>query len=141
MELLVVLAVIGMIVGMSVPALTRYSAQVRLKSVTRQVVGLISLARSLSIGSRAGHAVVVDADAGEITVVNTASGESLEQKVRIPKSVAVEVEVAGEPSPEAQVSFRPNGSLTGRSVSLVLTDRNKHQTITVTGATGAISVQ
>ena len=141
MELLVVIAVIGIIVGMSVPALTRYSAQVRLKSMTRQVVGLISLARSLSIGSRAGHAVIIDPDAREITVENTASGQALEQKVRIPTSMTVEVQMGGEPSPESRVSFRPNGSLSGRSLSLVLTDGKKRQTITVTGATGAVSVQ
>jgi len=141
MELLVVLAVIGIIVGMSVPAMTRYSAQVRLKAATRQVVGLLSLARSLSIGSRAGHAVVVNAQARELTVVNADSGEVLEQKVSLPRSVTVEVQVAGEPAAEAQVAFRPNGSLTGRSVALILSDNDKRQTITVTGATGAVSVQ
>src|SRR3989338_8523510 len=60
MEILVVLGVIGIIVGMSVPALTRYAGSMRLKAVTRQVTGLVSLARSLSIGSPGGPTAHVD---------------------------------------------------------------------------------
>ena len=141
MELLVVLGVIGLIVGMSTPALTRYAGQMRLKTVTRQVMGLVSLARSLSVGSQAGHAVVVDAGSRRITVVNSASGEALEQVVRLPSGISAEVQVGGAAAAEQQVAFRTSGALTGRTASLVLSDGKKRSTITVTGATGAITVQ
>ncbi len=141
MEILVVLGVIGIIVGMSVPALTRYAGQMRLKAVTRQVVGLVSLARSLSIGSQAGHAIVVDAGTRRITVVNSASGEALEQVVRLPSGISAEVQVGGVLASEQQVVFRTSGALTGRATSIVLSDGKKRSTITVTGATGAINVQ
>jgi len=140
-ELLVVLGVIGLIVGMGVPALTQYARRVRLKATTRQVVGLVSLARSLAISSHQEHAVVVDQEERQIRVVNTASGEPLEQVVHLPSSVSVDMEVGGQPAAESQFAFRPTGSLTGRTVSLVLADGERQQTIMVTGTTGAVAVQ
>ncbi|OGX28805.1 MAG: hypothetical protein A3B78_00560 [Omnitrophica WOR_2 bacterium RIFCSPHIGHO2_02_FULL_67_20] len=140
-ELLVVLAIIGLILGMSVPALTHYATQLRLQAATRQVVGLVSLARSLAIGSRQNHAVVVDPERGEVSVVNLVSGERLEQVARLPSGVTVDVQVGGESAPETRVIFRPTGSLEGRTTALVLANKEKSQTVTITGATGAVSVQ
>ena len=140
-ELLVVIGIIGMILATGVPALTGYAKQVRLKTTTRQVVGLVSLARSLAISTRTEHAVVLAEEEKEVRVVNQASGEALEQVVRLPTSVSIEMEVAGEPSQLSQFSFRPSGALAGRSVSLVLADGQKQQTVVVTGATGAVAVQ
>ena len=139
-ELLVVLGVIGILLGLSVPGLAGYSKQVRLKATIRQVVGLVSLTRSLAISSHEDHAVVVDQEHQEIRVLNVASGESLEQAVHLPSSVTLEVQVGGEPSAQTQLVFRPTGSLTGRTVALVLRDREQQHTVTVTAATGAISV-
>lgn len=140
-ELLVVMAVIGLVVGMSVPAFTGYTQRVRLKAVTRQTMGLVSLARSVAISSRQAHAVVMDPENGRLSIVNVASGDALEQTVRLPSSVTLEFEVGGAPMPETQVVFRPNGSLGGRAISLVLSDRQRQQTITISGVTGAVTVQ
>ena len=140
-ELLVVLGVIGVILGISLPALSGYAKQARLKTATRQVVGLVSLARSLAIGSHQDHAVVIDPERKEVSIVNTVSGEALDQVVRLPSSVTVEVQVGGAPSSAWQFVFRPSGSLIGRSVTLLLADRDKSHTITVTGTTGAVFVQ
>ena len=63
-EMLVVLAIIGMLFGMGLPAITRYTRQMRLKATTRQLVGLISLARSTAISAHEDHAVVIDQGAG-----------------------------------------------------------------------------
>ncbi len=140
-ELLVVLGVIGLIVGMSVPALVGYAKQVRLKSTTRQVLGLVSLARSLAISSHEEHAVVVDDEHREIRVVNTVSGETLEQAIHLPSSVSVEIQVGGQNVGATQFAFRPTGALTGRTVTLVLADGQKQQTIVVTGSTGSVTAQ
>ena len=140
-ELLVVLGIIGMILAISVPGLARYSQQVRLKTTIRQVVGLLSLARSVAIGAHEDHAVVFDQETGELTVVNQATGEPLERVVRISKPVALEFEVGGQSSSEAEIVFRPTGGLKGRSVSLVLEDGGKRHVVTVTGTTGAVSVE
>ena len=140
-ELLVVIGIIGMILATGVPALTGYAKQVRLKTTTRQVIGLVSLARSLAIGTRSEHTVIVDAEAQEVRIVNQTSGEALEQIVRLPSSISVEMEVGGQTIEQMEFSFRPSGALTGRSVSLVLADGQKQQTVVVTGTTGAVSVQ
>ena len=140
-EIMVVLAIIGIIVGMGVPALTRFANQMRLTATTRQLVGLLSLARSLAISSHEEHAVVVDAEHQEARVIKVASGEALEQVVRLPSAVTVEVRVGGAPATPSQIVFRPTGSLSSRTMSLMLSDQDRHQTITVTGVTGAVSVQ
>ena len=140
-ELLVVMAIIGLIVGISVPALTGYANSLRLKTTIRQVTSLISFARSMAISSHEDLAVVIDADEAAITLVRQASGEPLEQKVRLPPAVTVELLVGGQPAQEGQFVFRPTGALVGRTISLVLANQNKRHTITVTGTTGAVSVQ
>ena len=140
-ELLVLLGIIVMIVGMSVPALSHYADQLRLKTATRQVVGLILLARSMAISAHADHAVVIDPEQRRVTILNVTSGETLEQKVHLPSSVSVEVQIGGQPSEETKVVFRPTGSLVGRSTTLILSDREKRQLVTVTGATGAVTVE
>jgi hypothetical protein len=126
---------------MSVPSLLAYSSQLRLKAATRQVVGLASLARSRAISSRANHAMVVDPEAGEIYVVNQSTGDRMEQIARVPPGISIEVEVGGEPAVEPQVVFRPTGSLEGRTTTVVLGNSDRIHTVTVTGTTGAVSVE
>ena len=140
-ELLVVLGIIGLILGIAIPGLGGYVQHLRLKTTTRQVVGLIALARSTAISAHEAQAIVVDPEEREIRVVAVSSGEALEQRVRLPKSVTAELQIGGVPSTELQFVFRPSGSLTGRSVSLVLADEQDSQQITVTGVTGAVAVQ
>ena len=137
-ELLGVLGVIGLILGMSVPGLAGYAQRVRLKAALRQVVGLVSTARSLAIGSRDPHAVIVDAEGRTLRVVNLVSGEALEQVVRLPSSVTVTLEMVGEPVTQTQIVFRPTGALEGRSVSLVLEDRGRRHVVAVAATTGAV---
>ena len=139
-ELLVVLGIIGLILGISVPGMTTYPNQVRLKAATREVVGLLSLARSLAISSHADHAVLIDPERRQITVENTVSGEALERVIRLPTSMSIEVEVAGEPAQETRVVFRPTGSLAGRTTSIILADRHTSHTVTISSITGAVSV-
>ena len=141
-ELLVILGVIGLILGISVPGLAGYAKQMRLSAAARQVIGLVSLARSLAVSSHEDHAVVLDGEQGEFRVVNTVTGETLERAVRLPTSVTAEVQMSGETAEDSRVVFRPTGSLSGgRSVTLVLADRTRRNTVTVNGITGAVSLQ
>ena len=140
-EMLVVLGILGALMAMSVPVSLRYVKQLRFKAATRQMIGLILLARSTAISSHEEHAVIVDGQAGEVRVENLASGQALERLVRLPSAVSVSVLQGGEPAPQARVTFRATGALTGPSVSLVVSGGERQQTITVIGATGAVSVQ
>jgi Tfp pilus assembly protein FimT len=141
-ELLVILGVIGLILGISVPGLAGYAKRMRLSAVARQAVGLVSLARSLAVSSHADHAVVLDEERAELRVVNAVTGQAHERSVRLPASVTAQVRVGGEAAEEPEVVFRPTGSLSGgRSVSLVLADRDRRHTVTVNGITGSVSLQ
>ncbi len=140
-ELLVVIAIIGLLVGMSLPALSNYGKQMRLKAATREVVGLLSLTRSLAISSREECAVLIDRERRRLGVMKLASGETLERAVQLPTSVSLEVQIGGEPSDQTQLVFRPTGALSGRTVALILADRDQQSRITVTGVTGSVTVQ
>jgi Tfp pilus assembly protein FimT len=140
-ELLVVLGIIGVIVGMSVPGMVGYAQRVRLKAAVRQTMGLLSLARSSAITSHEEHAVIVDSEEGTLSVMNLSSEEALEQAVHLPSKVAVALQIGGAPSSEDRIVFRPTGALRGRTVSLILSDRDREQTITIMGTTGAIGLQ
>ena len=140
-ELLVVLGIIGLILGISVPQLTAYSNQARLKAATRQLIGLLGLARSRAISAHEDHAVLIDGERRRITVENTVSGEALEQAVGLPPSISIEVEVAGAPAQESRLVFRPTGSLAGRTTSIILSDRDRRAIVTVSGITGAVTVE
>ena len=138
-ELLVVLGIVALVVGISVPALTQLMSRTRLTTAVRQAVGLVSLARSLAISSHTDHAIVLDSERQELRVVNVPSGESLEHVVRLPSSVTVALEIGGQPAANSQVVFRASGGLAGRTASLTLSDHERHHTITISGTTGAIS--
>ena len=141
-ELLVVLGVVGLLVGMGVPALVGYAKQVHLKTATRKVIGLVSLARSLSISSRESHAVIFDPETQELRLVNMKTGEPREEDVlRLPRSVSLQFYVGGDTAAEMKVVFRPTGSLAGRTITIVLASREREQTVVVTAATGFIAVQ
>ena len=136
-ELLVVMAIVGLLVAVSVPGLSRYAGQVRLRATTREVVGLLSLARSLAIGSRSPRTVVIDVAQHRLFIEETAQTEP--RIVRWPASMAVEATAHEEPI--QALIFKPTGSLEGgRAATLVLSQGAKSQTITITSTTGSISV-
>ena len=141
MELLIVLGIIAVVVGMSVPAMTRYSSQARLKATVRQMAGFLSLARSLSIGSQSGHTVLVDIEHRRMTVMDNTSGEVLEQQLRLPQGIDVTLESGGEVLSPAEIVFQPSGSLRGRTVSVIIKEGQKRATIAISGITGAVTAE
>lgn len=139
-ELLVVLAIMGLLVGIGAPALRGYAGAWRLKATTRELVGLLSLARSTAVSSQEAHALEVDADSGTARVINLSSGEALEQRLRIPVGVTIEVRVGQEVASDPQVVFRSSGGLDGRTTVFVLSSQGREQTVTVLSTTGAVSI-
>ena len=138
-EILVVLGIIGLILSIAVPGLGTYANKARMKSATREIVGLVGLARSVAISSHEDHAVIVDAERKTVSVENLKTGKTLERVVSLPSALTVEVQVAGEPAAESRVVFRPTGSLNGRTTSIVLADRDQRHTITVSSITGSVT--
>ena len=140
-EILVVMGIVGLLLATTVPALTHYAARLHVKTAVRQVTGLASYARSLAISTREEHALVVDPSHGTLSIVNLVSGEPLEKVVRLPSNVTVTLTVGGQPSEKLRVVFRPTGSLSGRTAILTLADKERQYTITISGPTGAVSIQ
>ncbi len=140
-ELIVVLGIVGIVVGMSVPGFAGAIRQLRLRTTTRQVLGLLSLARSTAISAHEEQAVVIDLERRDVRVITVRSGEALEKVVSLPATVSIELKIGGESIPDLEIVFLPTGSLKGRTVSVVLSDREQSKTILVTGPTGAISLQ
>ena len=143
MELVVVIAIIGVVVMLGAPALSRYANEMRLKTATREVVGLLSLARTMAISSHASRTVVVDPDQGQLIIEETVESEP-SGRLQLPQSIEIVVETHdGSSMPEGdwRLAFQPSGALSGRSVSVVLSSPTRSQTVSVTAATGFISVQ
>ncbi len=138
-ELLVVIGIIGIILATSVPALSGYATQVRLKTATREIVGLLLLARSLAISHHAPQSVVIDLEQGELSL-DGATGDLASRRVRLPPAIQIEV-TESDGSERSQVTFQPSGALAGRSISIALSNGKRTQTILVTGVTGAVLVQ
>ena len=142
-EILVVIAIIGVILSTSLPALSGYAGQMRLKTTARELRGLFSLARSSAITSRSSRTVAIDPEKGEAVIEETLQEEE-PRRVRLHSSLRVEVQVSGQEgaaSGPVQVTFQPSGSLLGRSVSVTLSNGSRTQTIAITGVTGAMSLQ
>ncbi len=135
---MVVMAIVGLLVATSVPALSRYAGQVRLKAATREVVGLLSLARSLAIGSRQPRTVVIDAAQRRLFIQETAHTEP--RTIRLASSLTVEATAHGEPI--QSLVFKPTGALeaTG-AVTIILSNGPRRHTVTVASTTGSISVE
>ncbi len=133
------MGIIGLVVGLAVPAFARFAQNVRLKSTAREVMGLVSLARSLAIGSHQDRTVSLDLEQGLLRVFDE-QGEPLEQQVRIPPSITVELQIGGTPANDSSFVFRPTGSLAGRSASLVLSGQQKRFVVMVSAATGAVTL-
>lgn len=137
-ELLVVMAIVGLLVATSVPALTGYAKQVRLKTATREVIGLLSLARSLAISSRSVRSVLLDEDRHELVIEETLEQDE-PRKVRLPEGVDVSLD--GGAAGTGRVVFQPTGALSTPSATVSLVSGTKRQTIAVTSATGAITLR
>ena len=140
-ELRVGMGILGLIIASSVPGMTGYARHVRLKAATREVLGLLSLARSMAISSRSVRTVVVNPDAHELLIEETLE-QAEPRRVRLSSGVNVAVDIQGQSgSGPARLTFQPSGSLSGRSCSILLSNDTKQQTIRITATTGAISTK
>lgn len=140
-ELLVVLAIIGLLLSVSVPGLVTYAKRTRLTAATRQVVSLLSLARSTAISTHQPHAFELDLVGRQFRVANVETGETLEQGFRVPPAVTVTFEVGGQPLTDPRLVFRASGALLGQSTAVVLTDGDRRRTVTVSSATGTFAIE
>ncbi len=134
MELMVVLAIMGVALILAMPMLDRLLPGLELRTDTRNLVSALREARARSIGRNAVVTVVVDQEQGLLNVDGTLAVRP-SPGLRILNIVGT-----GQSSVSAVdgIRFFPDGTSTGGHLMLALGDRRKH--VRVDWLTGAVSV-
>ena len=144
--MLVVLAVIAMLLGMSIPFVSGFGKGMRLKTSARGIVGTLRLAKSNAITYRKEFAVVFDQEKGEYWIED-GEGAVFEKKHRLPGSISFapgQGNEGGDPitfDGDRLVLFQ-TGAIRGGGGSVTITDRRgDSRTVSVLGSTGKIRVE
>jgi len=138
--MLVVISIIGLIAATSIPAFAKYGQQMRLRTTTQEVAGLLSLARQLAISSRQERTVLIDPEAREVVIEETLE-EDEPKRVRVGPGIEVQLNSADQSEAPWRVVFEPSGGLGSRSATVVVSSKDRQKTITVVAATGGVSVK
>jgi len=143
-EMLVVLAIIGMIMAISVPFTSSFGKGLRIKTATRAVVGIINLAKSNAVTFRKNYSAVFDVKEKQYWIEDD-TGRLYEKKYFLPASVSFTVKGDDQADPVTfendRIMFNASGSAGGISGSVTLTDKQgDSRTISVAGATGKITI-
>jgi general secretion pathway protein H len=133
-ELLVVLAILGLVIAAGTPAFERVLPGMELKSSAQTVVAALREARGLAIGRNAEVALVVDLDNRALQL-----GDS--PPVRLARGLGIRLltasgEIIGAGS--GRIRFYPDGTSTGGRVTLALNNRVYH--VDVDWLTGAVAL-
>lgn len=143
--MLVVLAIVAMLLGISVPFASRFGKGLRLKTSARAILGTLRVAKSNAVTYRENHSVVFDAEKGEYWIEY--SGEKIfEKKHRLPGSINFQVPDDETKDPitfeDDRVIFYSTGAIEGSGGSITITDKEgDSKTITVVGSTGKIIIE
>jgi len=122
LELLVVLAIVGMVGVLTMPTLAPPSDALRLQAAAGEIIQTFRRARSSAIARNTDVAVTIDVDKH---TVHWPAGQLL----RVDRDITAQLKVAEpEPSAPARGSFRffADGSSTGGNVTLKLKHKETH---------------
>lgn len=144
-EMLVVLAIIAMLLGISLPFTSGFGKGLRIKTAARAILGTLRVARSNAITYREKYSVIFDVDAGEYWIEDS-DGRIFEKKRRLPRSIEFRVPDDEEADPvtfeDDEVVFYTTGSAKGTSGSIIITDRQgASRNISIIASTGKITVE
>jgi general secretion pathway protein H len=134
MELLVVLAILGLTLALAVPSLGRALPGLELRTNARAVVGALREARALAIAGNREVTLVIDLRQ-RILHVGQGTAIKLNPQLGISLRTATsEVRADGV----GGISFFPDGTSTGGRVTVTLGERQRH--VVVDWLTGTASV-
>lgn len=134
MELLVVLAVLGLALALAVPNLGRVLPGLQLRTEADTVAGALREARTLAIAGNRETTLVIDVQ-GRMLQLDGGPAIRLAPQLAIALRTATsETFAAGT----GAISFFPDGTSTGGRVTLALGERQRH--VVVDWLTGRISV-
>ncbi len=149
-ELIVVLAIVALVLGFSVPWFAQLSSGHRLKSATRELTGVLQTARSYAIALGQVHAVVFDApaeasgDAWTRYHLEDASGRIVEKPFALPPGVSFAAPAGqGEAITfdKHRVAFTSTGAGSESGSIWLSGGRDRYSRVAVSEATGRIRVE
>ncbi|MBN2096914.1 MAG: hypothetical protein JW714_00385 [Candidatus Omnitrophica bacterium] len=145
MEMLVVLGVIILLLGVSIPFFASFSKGAKLKTAAKDVTAILNTARSLAINQRANYSVVFDySEFPHSYYIADASQTAVNKKYYLPKTIRFY-----RPSdPEAptnfsedKATFSTTGGLTANSGSVWLSDKKgDFRRVNVSNTTGRVKI-
>jgi len=143
-EMLVVLAIIGLIMAISVPFTSSFGKGLRIKTASRAIVGVMYVAKSNAAALRKNYSVVFDVKKSQYWIEDE-TGRIYEKKYLLPPTIKFEIKGDNEADPvkfeNDRIVFSPSGSIEGDSGSVTLTDKQgSSRIISVTEATGKITI-
>lgn len=143
-EMLVVLAIIAMLMGISIPFTTGFGKGLKLKTASRAITGVLHVARSNAITMRKNYSVVFDVNSGQFWIEDS-EGKVYEKKYSLPATVRFKVKGDEEADPVTfkndKVIFTPDGAIEGASGSIIVTDKQGgSKIISITSSTAKITV-
>lgn len=144
-EMLVVLAILGLILGISIPFTASFGKGLAIKTTARSITGVLNVARSNAVTFRKNYSVVFDVKKCQYWIEDE-SGMMYEKKYSLSASVKFDVKDNEETDPVTfendRVIFNPAGGLDGASGSITFSDKQGDtRTISIIGSTGKIIVQ
>jgi len=161
-ELIVVLAIVGIVFGMSFPFFAKFAKGSRLKNASNSISTVLRTARSYAINKRKSCWVIINNQATSslyyaVKIYNVDG--TLKPWYKLPQSIEIDSTTFGTESvpfphdsnsqtSKSVVEFKPTGSCTGSSGtetgtdSIIIKDNeNNSKTITVTNATGRVKIE
>jgi general secretion pathway protein H len=143
-EMLVVLAIIGMLMGISVPFTSRFGRGLRIKTSARAVLSVLRAAKSSAVTHRQKYFVFFDVKNNEYWIQDS-NGNIFEKKYRLPSSVEFRVKDDEESDPvtfeQDKAVFLPGGSV-GEGGTVTITDKQgDSKIISILGSTGRIVIE
>jgi general secretion pathway protein H len=136
LEILVVLAILGLAIALAVPVISRAMPSLELKTTARSVAAALREARGLAIADNREVVVTVDLDN---RLLSTGSGG---KAVGLGRHLGISLYTAAEELIDAgagSIRFFPDGTSTGGRVRVFLADRKYD--VVVNWITGGVSIR
>ncbi|MDP9054418.1 MAG: prepilin-type N-terminal cleavage/methylation domain-containing protein [Acidobacteriota bacterium] len=143
-EMMIVVMIIAVIAGVSVPALTSGLSSVRLSSAAGSAASFLTAAMNRVERSELAAAIVISPKLNQLAVYTAASGDKADKTLRMPQGVSIEPQKPEGQEPESEEPRRfllePGGTFP--RITLVLrNDKGARRSIKIDPATGVPDVQ
>lgn len=138
-EMLIVLAIMAMIMGISLPFTSGFGKGLKIKTTARAIIGMMRVARSNAVTLRKNYSVVFDVKESRYWIEDGA-GRVYEKKYPLPSSIKFEVKgddknIDPITFENDRVTFNSSGSIEGAGGSVTITDKQgSSRTISAIGA-------